>query len=283
MPTTMPSIISPYALASTYPRNGELEAWSRVQEYRRVQDYCADHPEEGSHAVSTALELPRSRIRPWIDGDAKPEPIRAIDTARDLGWLDVDVDTEGGHAWTRLIAWIYAGGSLAADTYQPRFYARTDQRKQFVKSEMDILASALSDVGASYRIIKRTEKAPEEMYGDERVNEIVVRENATLLGRCFAAAGAHVGAKTHEEPSGLPEWLFDASPETRAAWCRVYLLNRGTFREREPAWAMKEERADSYHEDVKRLFTALTHPEVVSRSGHTIFLHSRALDALLDY
>jgi len=279
----MPTIISPYALASTYSRNGQLEAWARVQEYRRVQDYCADHPEDGSTAVTTALELPRGRLRPWVDGDSKPDPVRAIDTARELGWLDVDVDTDVGRAWTRLVAWIYSGGSLAAESYQPRFYARTDENERFVKTEMDVLATALEDLGLSYRVIQRTEKAPEEMYGDERINEIVVRDHAILFGRCLAAAGAHVGPKTQDTPEGLPSWLLEATPETRAAWCRVYLLNRGTFREHEPAWALKEERADSYHDDVERLFTNLTHPELVSRSGHSLHLHSRVLDMLLDY
>ena len=104
LPTTMGPIITPSALASTYPRDGELEAWARVQEYRRVQSFCAEHPEKGSHVVSTALELPRSRIRPWVDGDAKPDPVRAIDSARDRGWLDVDVDSDLGHAWKRLVA-----------------------------------------------------------------------------------------------------------------------------------------------------------------------------------
>lgn len=279
----MVTILSPYALASTYPRNGELEAWARVQEYRRVQSYCADHHEKGSHAVATALELPRSRIRPWVDGDAKPEPVRAIDTARDLGWLDVDVDTDHGHAWTRLVAWIYSGGSLTADSYQPRFYARTDDKKRFVKSEMDVLATALDDVGLNYRVIERTEKAPEAMFGDERVNEIVVDEHATLFGRCLAAAGAHTGRKSTETPERLPEWLFDAAPETRAVWCRAVVLNRGTIREHGPALAIKEERAESYQDDVERLFTDLTHPDLVSRSGHSLYLDSRALDMLLDY
>ncbi|MFC6951937.1 hypothetical protein [Halorubellus litoreus] len=279
----MVTIITPYALASTYPRNGELEAWARVQEYRRVQSYCADHPEKGSHAVATALELPRSRIRPWVDGDAKPDPVRAIDTARDLGWLDVDVDTDLGHAWTRLVAWIYSGGSLAADSYQPRFYARINENRGFVKSEMDVLATALDAVGLNYRVIERTEKAPEAMFGDERVNEIVVDEHVTLFGRCLAAAGAHTGRKTTEAPAHLPEWLFDATPETRAVWCRAVVLNRGTMREYEPVLAIKEERAESYHDDVERLFTELTHPDLVSRSGHNLYLDSRALDVLLDY
>jgi hypothetical protein len=100
----MATIITYYALAATYPRNGEPEAWARVQEYRRLRAYCFEHPDDGSYAVAPALELPRSHIRSWVDGDGKPDPVRAIDTARDLGWLDVDVDTEDGRAWTRLSA-----------------------------------------------------------------------------------------------------------------------------------------------------------------------------------
>lgn len=57
-----------------------------LDDYERVMDYVAHHPEAGDHAVSTSLGLPRSRISTWMDG-GKPAAVHGIDDATDRGWL----------------------------------------------------------------------------------------------------------------------------------------------------------------------------------------------------
>jgi hypothetical protein len=277
----MPKIISPYHLAQTYQTNGDLQPWARVQEYRRVHDYHTDHPEKGSHAVASALDLPRSRIRPWVDGDARPDAVHAIDTARDLGWLNVDVDTTDGRAWTRLVAWIHAGGSLSQDDYRPTFFARSDQNGSLAKPEVDVLTTALQTVGLDYRFKNRREQRPED--GSEfRATEIAPTEHRVLLGRCLASAGAPVGQKNGTHPEHLPAWLDKAGDDTQRAFARIYLLTRASVREHEPRFIIREERPDSFHRDLAQLLEDLAGADTVSRSGHNIHIHSTGADAILD-
>jgi len=54
-------------LARTY--NGINDPYQRIENYRRVNTYAADHPSKGSAAIANALGFQRSRIRPWVDGD----------------------------------------------------------------------------------------------------------------------------------------------------------------------------------------------------------------------
>lgn len=67
------------AVADTYGTGHEA-----VQQYERVQSYAAMYPDKGSAAVPTAPELPRSRIRPCMNG-GKPDAVRAFDTLADHG------------------------------------------------------------------------------------------------------------------------------------------------------------------------------------------------------
>jgi len=46
-------------------------------------------PELGSSALATRLKLPRSRIRPWLEGSV-PDPVRAIERATAYGWLNAE-------------------------------------------------------------------------------------------------------------------------------------------------------------------------------------------------
>lgn len=73
------------ALARTY--GGDRDGWERLTEYQRVLEWRGTHPQKGSQAAASALDLPRGRIRPWFDG-AKPDPVHAVDTAEANGWLD---------------------------------------------------------------------------------------------------------------------------------------------------------------------------------------------------
>lgn len=49
------------ALANTYATIDDRTGWARVQQYQRVRGYRGDHPDTGSHAGATALELPWGR------------------------------------------------------------------------------------------------------------------------------------------------------------------------------------------------------------------------------
>jgi len=53
--------------------------------------------------VGNALDLPNERIRGWLE-DMIPDPVRAINTAIDHGWLDPDPDSETAAALVELLA-----------------------------------------------------------------------------------------------------------------------------------------------------------------------------------
>ncbi len=59
-------------------------------------DYSSRHPDKGSEAIASALDVPRSRIRPWLDG-GQHDAVRATDVASGVV-LDV-VEGDGSPGW----------------------------------------------------------------------------------------------------------------------------------------------------------------------------------------
>jgi len=55
-------------------------------------------------------QAPPSRVRPWLDG-GMPDPVRAIQTTEEHGWLGWDAASLSTRALNCLVAWIFAGGS----------------------------------------------------------------------------------------------------------------------------------------------------------------------------
>jgi hypothetical protein len=53
------------ALANTYDPHGAAAGWERVAEYRRVREYAAENPEQGSAAVASVLDRPE-RAHPGL-------------------------------------------------------------------------------------------------------------------------------------------------------------------------------------------------------------------------
>ncbi len=86
-----------------------------------MRRYVSQHPSKGSYAISNALELPRGRVRGWID-DGKPDAARGIEVARDYGWLDATMQDQTFLALNTLVANVFSGGSIATDTFVPSFH-----------------------------------------------------------------------------------------------------------------------------------------------------------------
>ncbi len=79
---------SPDAVARTYSHPSYDDP---VEDYRRVLEYAAENPTSGSQAIATALDLPRGRIRPWLEDGAMPDAARAIQVADTSGWFVRDL------------------------------------------------------------------------------------------------------------------------------------------------------------------------------------------------
>lgn len=276
--TPVPTLATAHQLANTYSTVNEIAPWSRVQEYRRVTDYTAHHPNQGSSAVASALNLPRSRIRAWVDDDdGMPDPARGIDTARKQGWLDINSDSTDGRPWVQLVAWVFSGGSISRNTHQPLFFVREDTQRRLSRNELDVLRTALEEIGVGHQFVDRDDTGR-----TDQATHIHPAEHGVLVGRLLAAMGAPVGEKNTETPIHLPDWLWQSTQKTQRTFCRIYLLNRASVRNREPRFVFREQRPDSYHDDVAKLFRiASGHDDGVSWSGHNTRLRSEVVDALL--
>lgn len=200
------------ALARTY--GGERDGWERVEEYQRVLEWQGKHPNRGSSAASSALDLPRSRIRPWFNG-SKPDPVHAVDTAEQHGWLDAQPGEYVFEALSVLHAWVYAGGSIARETWVP-FFAVGDTDPE------DLAVQALHVVGLKDTIRRANDSG--------RATEVRPSgPGGSHLGRYLhGVLGAPVGPKNERSAIELPQWLADAGSSTRLRWARIYVSLRGT-------------------------------------------------------
>jgi hypothetical protein len=72
---------------SSRPTGPRARPPTLVAQFEQVTEYCAEHPDQGSGAVATALDLPRERIRAWVDSDGRPDAVRGCETLTANGWL----------------------------------------------------------------------------------------------------------------------------------------------------------------------------------------------------
>ena len=246
------------ALARTH--GGDRDGWERVAEYQRVLEWRGKHPNRGSSAAASALDLPRGRIRPWIDDSARPDPVRTVQRAEDHGWLDLEWGIEPFTGLNVLVAWIFSGGSIARN-FVPRFAIGDDA------DEAD-LATAFEAIGLDYR---RRDREP------GRAIEIEPAEAGTTLGRLLAALGAPQGVKNRTSSLALPAYLDVAPFETRLAFARTYVRNRAVRRPdrtRQPV-QVKEDRSATFRRALSSfLCDVVGHPEAVTGS-EVLYLSQR--------
>jgi len=184
------------ALARTYSDRVYPDPWEKVLDHRRVLDYAAEHPNAGRVRVGNALDLPNERIRGWLE-DMIPDPVRAINTAIDHGWLDPDPDSETAAALVELLAHVLAGGSIAAKSYVP---AVTPGER----------VSAAEIRRAFERVGVETRTRNDDNSG--RATEIVPTCNGTILGRCLVTMGAPTGVKTTLDRIPAVVWEVPPGP-----------------------------------------------------------------------
>lgn len=241
------------ALARTY--GGDHDPWERVQEYQRVLEYTGEHPNKGSSAVANALDLPRGRIRPWMDNNARPDPTRGIQAAESHGWLDLSWENDIFAGLNVLVAWVFSGGSIDVEHYVPRFAVTSD-------ADRNRLTVALEHVGLQPKVIREeTEK---------RAAEIRPAEYGAILGRLLSVLGSPVGTKNTDSQFSLPPYLDKAPHQIRLDFARTYVLNRQTPRGDRPNRPIQllEQRSATYRRDlVKFLSEVVGDPEMI-RGGN---------------
>ncbi len=171
------------------------------------------YPQRGSQAASTALELPRGRLRTWFNG-GKPDAVYAIDTAESHGWIDSTPGEPTFEGLSILHAWVLAGGSISKETYTPS------------------LAIGASDPADLAREAFRAVGIPSQSVNDasqDRAQELRPKgPGQTHLGRfLYGVLGAPVGEKTTIGNEPL-QYLGSVPQETLCRWCQTYVTLRGT-------------------------------------------------------
>ena len=241
------------ALANTYKGGRQVKPWDRVEDYRRYLDYTADYPNKGSGAVASALELPRGRVRAWMNG-SKPDPVRAIEIAEENDWFDLTWDSEVFAGLNILIAWVFSGGSITTENYVPQVAVTNKTR--------GCAEQALRTIGVEDIIVNREDNA-------NRATEIKPKRHAAVLGRYLTVLGAPVGEKNQTRSLSLPPYLEEAPWDVRRDFMCAYVWNRGTIRRDldESPVQIREERSSDYRAAIFELLNSLVPDAVQSRSS----------------
>lgn len=256
-------------LASYYSQPGYAEAWDALEDYNKVLRYTGQHPNKGSAAVSSALELPRGRVQSWMSG-SRPTVVRAIQVAERKDWIPLETDDAELLDWTALVAWIHAQGSISTGEYLPMFGVSTD-------TEIDYLT----------RIFEKLDMKPDIYHADttDRATEVRISEHRIIVGRILVELGAPLG--TRETHRSVPMYLEDGRLAVQSVFLAIYLITVAEHWEwREGYVIHQEEYPDSYRESLATLFEAVI-PESVNRdiievNEDSIFVAEEAANAVFD-
>ncbi|AFZ71420.1 hypothetical protein [Natronobacterium gregoryi] len=245
-----PGLVSERALARTYHSHSYADAYDAVEDYRRVTRYASEQPQEGSSAVSSALELPRGRIRPWLNG-SKPNPVHAIETARNYGWLNCTYDDPEFDPLNTLVASVFSGGSITVDNYQPSFP---------LDDEGNHVVDALELADVEYTVVDDR---------DGRADEIRPTTDGTVLGRVLAVLGAPTGPKAKQHLS-LPDYLEDAPTAVREQFVDAYLEHRAVNYRGKDTLCIQEQRNREYLTDLADLLNDVADGGVALRERNIV-------------
>lgn len=257
-----PPFVTERALANSYSSGSYKTAYERVVFFRKVQRMQMRHPNKGSQALATKLDVDRGRIREWVDGDSKPEPVQAIELADRRGWLATDYDAEAFPVLNRLIAWVFSGGSIDAERYVPLF-----------------VLNGSSDGAALYDDLNALDVGHQTERGDDTSPEVRPATDASVLGRVLSLLGAPVARKNRDADVTLPTYLDDAPDHVRADFVDVYLQNRAASRDESRVLNVREQRSDAYLQELAALFRDVS-GESVSVSEQNVILSADATRAL---
>lgn len=241
--STSSGVLQPQAFARTYNPVSHADAWDLVFEYDRVMRVASRNPNKGSGALASQLEMPRGRLRTWVDDGGAPDVVRGLETAADHGWFADDLDVT--IAWATLYAGILGGGSIDVTGYRPHWTATPG-------AAADRIESALDTLGVGSQTHSR----------DDRPDEIQPASDQSILGRALEALNAPVGTKNTETVEPVPAWLQEAPREARLAAVEVLVLYRGQGYSEKDTVSLFEERSDAYRRSVVGLIESVVDGDV---------------------
>ncbi|THE63397.1 hypothetical protein D8Y22_18435 [Salinadaptatus halalkaliphilus] len=234
------TLVSPIDLARTYQGEAYDDPWTAVEDYQRVLEYTGRNPNASAGKVAASLDLPRGRVRPWIDDDAIPHPVRGIQTAEGHGWIPLTEASDAFGPLNRLVAWTLTRGTIKADTYGP--YYRVDG-----DDDRDRLEHLLDSLGVE-SMEHRTDDA-------HRSTERAIRDDGAVLGRLLTCLEAPTD---DEQPTSVPTYLGTVSVERRRAFARTYLELRSEYWGFTDRWVIEHQnRTDAYRKSLAHFFSWL--------------------------
>jgi hypothetical protein len=256
-PLTEPS------LARTY-HSAYDDAYEAILDYRRVQSYQESHPDAGSYKVAKALELPRGRIRGWMDRTV-PDALRGVRRAEELGWFGIDpndADDPLLKPIIQLLSGIYAGGSIRSSGWTPHWT---------VNGPVEHIKEALDNLNIEYRQTR--------VQDPQRATELVPRSDGSLLGRSLSVLGAPTQSKNESSLDALPEYLFELPLKIRREFTRVYIAYRRSGDSQ--TISLQENRSESYHRDLALLISdVVDDSDSVTVGERGVYISTSVLDSL---
>jgi hypothetical protein len=265
----MTTLVSAKEYVETYNPPTDVGPWELVNQYYKATKTSAElrggnGGRAGSQRVASHLGLPRGRLRGWIDEGGKPDAQRGLERANEYGWIDVNASSRTFDGLNRLVAQVFAGGSITADTYAPWFAIPSDDVQQR-------LTEACRAIGADYEIVRE--------HKSDQATELRIRDIGSILGRVLAALGAPVGEKARNDDITLPAYLDEVSQWHRLDFARIYVQNRGAQYDTKDTISIREDRSQEYRDEVAS-FLENTIGESVTSGDQDITLSADAARAI---
>lgn len=228
-------------LARTYNHPSYDDSYDAVRDYRRVQRTAARNPNKGSQALSTLVELPRGRIRGWVDGEntGMPDAVRAITVAQNKGWLNPTGDT--AVALASLMGHLLGGGSIAKQNYTPSV---CEGRRVSTKT----IEPAFRRLGIS-TTTRHTDAT-------DRATEIVPTQYSSILGRTMVAYGCPAGGRN--DIVSVPKLLDQMDTTGHTAFLEAYVLHRGVNYRQKATSRLQGEQPLEFHRAIAGLIESAT-------------------------
>lgn len=256
-------LLSEDGLLDTYDE--ERTPHQTVEQYRRANELRKGDPERSRASIAREVGRPPSTLRRWLVDGAKPSEIKAIETAEQYNWLPLHSDDRIFDAINQLTAWVYGGGWINPDTFQPSI--TVNHRLHFA-----IARHVIDPLGNDWRSIRDD---------TTKTQELRPRDGGAVLGRLLHAIGAPIGRKS-DQTLTLPSYLNRVDAYHRQQFARMYLVHRGAPANTEGVGlTIQETRSKEYFYTLQALFEDVTEePITLNDSIPKLFISTAAVQAL---
>lgn len=247
--------VSEQALAETYDAD---TGWDTVIQYRHATRLREENPDMARAEIARRVGRPASAVRGWLAAGKTPRAVTGIRTAQERGWINVETESERFRALNQLIAWIYAGGGIARDTFVPHFSADD--------------SLALATLSQYFRWLHLDYRC-RDPDGEAESLEVIPAEGGAVLGRVLGILGAPRGIKAQNENLTLPTYLSTVACDHRRDFARIYLLNRGRFETADTTGTyIQTTQSGSYATELHDLFEAVASGSVTQGSKQRLWV-----------